>query len=189
MALCTNWNPVNNSTALQEISQSFSKSRSQGLQSHLSVPSQTQPYVKDTSHTCTHTQPAPVEVHRDKHRRNREEVHHRVHLQPEPQLVIGCDELQREREQTKQNIFLSLICDLANQIGWILMTVKGLRGRRAHWDSAIRVRVLMFSSCQGNQILKWFSAQSPFMVSSPYTSTFLGFSFNSYYVYNEYYEY
>lgn len=39
------------------------------------------------------TEPAPVQVHRHKHRRNREEVHHRVHLQPEPQLVVGSDEL------------------------------------------------------------------------------------------------
>lgn len=42
------------------------------------------------------TEPAPVQVHRHKHGRYREEVHHRVHLQPEPQLVVGSDEL-RER--------------------------------------------------------------------------------------------
>lgn len=40
------------------------------------------------------TKPAPVQVHRHKHRRNCEEVHHRVHLQPEPQLVVGSNKLE-----------------------------------------------------------------------------------------------
>lgn len=41
------------------------------------------------------TEPAPVQVHRHEHRGDREEVHHRVHLQPEPQLVVGSDELRQ----------------------------------------------------------------------------------------------
>lgn len=39
------------------------------------------------------TQPAPVQVHWHEDRRNGEEVHHRVHLQPEPQLVVGSNKL------------------------------------------------------------------------------------------------
>lgn len=44
----------------------------------------------------TLTQPAPVQVHGHEDRGDGEEVHHGVHLQPEPQLVVGGDEL-RER--------------------------------------------------------------------------------------------
>lgn len=52
------------------------------------------------------TEPAPVQVHRHKHRRNREEVHHGVHLQPEPQLVIGSDKLQKLRVKDEMQCFV-----------------------------------------------------------------------------------
>lgn len=39
------------------------------------------------------TQPASVQIHGHKHGRNGEEIHHRIHLQPEPQLIIRCNEL------------------------------------------------------------------------------------------------
>lgn len=42
---------------------------------------------------CILTEPAPVQVHRHEDRRNREEVHYWVHFEPEPQLVIGSNEL------------------------------------------------------------------------------------------------
>ncbi len=45
------------------------------------------------------TQPAPVQIHGHKHGRYCEEVHHWVHLQPEPQLIIGCYELEWWKEK------------------------------------------------------------------------------------------
>lgn len=48
------------------------------------------------------TQPAPVQVHRDEDWRNREEVHHWVHLQPEPQLVVGGNKLWKKIRKEKK---------------------------------------------------------------------------------------
>lgn len=50
------------------------------------------------------TKPASVQVDGDKNGGNSEEVDHRVDLQPEPQLIIGCYELW-EIKRRKKSLF------------------------------------------------------------------------------------
>lgn len=88
---------MNTSTWLCQINISISK---QAFHCHQA----TAPPGVHSAYLSRLTKPASVQVDGDKNGGNSEEVDHRVDLQPEPQLIIGCYELW-EIKRRKKSLF------------------------------------------------------------------------------------